>query len=154
MKTKLLSLLLALVMLVSLASCAAETETPDLTATSTVEEKTEETGLWKDARYTEDTTLGEGKKEICVEVTADDKTVTFTLKTDAKNLGEALLDTGLAEGEDGPYGLYIKKVNGITADYDIDQTYWSFCIDGEAQMKGVSDTEIAGGETFQLIRAK
>ena len=70
--------------------------------------------------------------------------------TDKKMVGEALQECGLLEGEDGPYGLYVKTVNGITADYDVDQTYWAFYINGEYAMTGVDVTEITEGGSYSL----
>lgn len=149
MKTKILALFLALALLVSLCACAKGEAAADPTA-----ETQTENGLWTTATYTEDTTLGSGEKEVLVKVIAEGKTVTFTLKTDKENLGDALLESGLAKGEEGQYGLYVKVVNGMTADYDVDQSYWSFSIDGEAQMTGVSDAKIEGGEAFELVYTK
>ena len=63
---------------------------------------------------------------------------------------EALLAEGLIEGENGAYGLYVKKVNGIVADYDIDKTYWAFYINGEYAMSGVDTTEIVEGATYSF----
>lgn len=80
-------------------------------------------GLWADATYTEDTQLGDGAKTVVVEVTAGEKTVTFTVKTDKETVGDALLEHNLVTGEQSAYGLFVKAVNGITADYDVDQTY-------------------------------
>ncbi len=137
--TKLLALILALLALFSLASCF---DSPDTVA------------LWRDATYQMDTTLGEGQKTVVVAVTAGEKTVNFTLKTDAETLGEALLANKIIEGEEGPYGLYVKKVNGILADYDIDQSYWGFYQDGEMMMTGVDGTQIVGGEHFELVYEK
>ena len=54
----------------------------------------------------------------------------------------------MSEGEDGQYGLYVKTVNGITADYDVDGTYWAFYINGEYAMSGVDVTDIAAGSTY------
>ena len=117
------------------------------------EEKTPE-GLWANATYTENTTLGEGSKTITVEVTAEEKTVVFTVKTDAATVGEALMGVNLLAGEEGAYGLYIKSVNGIVADYDVDQTYWAFNIGGEYAMTGVDQTELVDGTVYQLVRTK
>ena len=83
-------------------------------------------------------------------VAADGTTTTFTVTTEKKTVGEALLDEGLIEGEEGPYGLYVKKVNGITADYDVDASYWGFYIDGEYAMSGVDTTPITAGESYEL----
>ena len=64
-------------------------------------------------------------------VDKDGNETAFEVSTDKETVGEALLDAKLIEGEEGAYGLYVKKVNGIVADYDVDQTYWAFYVDGE-----------------------
>ena len=105
---------------------------------------------WSDAKYTKDTTLGTVSKTVTVEVLVEDHLVTFTLKTDATMLGDALLETGLCQGEDGPYGLYIKTTNGILADYDVNQHYWALYINGEYAMSGADSTEITAGTVYRL----
>lgn len=112
------------------------------------------TGLWADALYTEDTELGSGAKTVTVTVQAEDKSVVFTLHTDCATLGEALMEQGLIAGEQGDFGLYVKQVNGITADYDVDGFYWGFYSGGEYMLSGVDMTEIAGGESYELVRTK
>ena len=111
-------------------------------------------GLWKNATYTEDTTLGEGAKTIVVEVTAEGQGVTFTIKTDKDTVGAALIEHKLIEGDESEFGLYVKKVNGILADYDVDKTYWAFNIDGQYATSGVDTTEIKEGVKYQLARTK
>ena len=137
--TKIIAFLLMLLCVFSLASCF---DAPDTVA------------LWKDANYQIDTTLGTGEKTVKVSVTAGEKTVVFTINTNAQTLGSALLENGIVEGENGAYGLYIKRVNGILADYDIDQSYWGFYQNGEMMMTGVDGTAIAGGESFELVYEK
>ena len=44
--------------------------------------KEEEKGIWADAKYTEDTELGEGSKTVKVVVEAEEKKITFTIHTD------------------------------------------------------------------------
>ena len=78
----------------------------------------------------------------------------FEIKTNAENLGDALLEAKLVEGEMGDYGLYIKSVNGIRADYELDGAYWSLSKGGEMLMTGASDTPIADGDTFELTYTK
>lgn len=117
-------------------------------------EKKELGELWKDAVYTEDVTLGEGNKEVKVTVKAGEDEIVITLKTDAKTLGEALLSNKIVEGDNSEYGLYIKKVNGIRADYDKDKAYWGFYKGGELMMSGVDSTDISGGEAFELVYEK
>jgi len=113
-----------------------------------------ENDVWSEAIYTEDTELGEGEKTVLVDVTAESKTVTFTIHTDKDILGEALAEHGLVEGEPGAYGLYVKKVNGITADYDENKCYWGFNKNGESMMTGVDGEEIKGGENYEIVYTK
>lgn len=107
------------------------------------------------ARVTGDGTFQDGDKvgkgSISFTLTVadqDGKEATCTVKTDKTILGEALQDLGILEGEEGPYGLYVKTVNGITADYDLDGVYWAFYIDGEYAMTGADVTEIVDGATY------
>lgn len=110
--------------------------------------------LWQSALYTEDTTLGEGAKTVFVTVTAGEKSILFTIKTDADILGEALLAHGLVEGENGPYGLYVKRVNGILADFDMGGYYWGLRLNGKDTMYGVDGAAISGEEHYELIYTK
>ena len=136
--TRLTLLLLALVMSLCFVACA----------------DVEKTGAWETATYDRNTELGEGSKTVTVKVIADEQELVFTIHTDKETLGDALLEHALVDGEQGPYGLYIKKVNGIVADYDADQTYWSFTKNGELMMAGVDSAEIADGEQYELTRTK
>ena len=111
-------------------------------------------GLWKDATYLSDTTLGEGSKAVAVEVKAGETSVNFTVKTNKDTVGAALLDAKLIEGEQGDYGLYVKKVNGILADYNTDKSYWAFYVNGEYAMSGVDTTKITEGEQYKLEYTK
>jgi hypothetical protein len=109
---------------------------------------------WESVTYLADTELGEGAKTVEVKVTANDRSVVFTIHTDEEILGAALLAHGLIAGEPAAFGLYVKVVNGMTADYDTTKTYWSFYQDGEYMMAGVDSTAIAGGERFEIVLAK
>lgn len=130
--------LLTLIMILSLASCFGA----------------KPVGEWGTVSYAEDTTLGKGAKTAVVEIVTEEKTVTITLKTDEEILGKALAAENLIAGEDGAYGLYIKEVNGVAADYDADQTYWAFYIDGEFAMTGVDSTPIEEGKIYRLSKEK
>ncbi len=117
-------------------------------------DRMQKNGLWENAMYLKDTEFGDGENTVTVEVKAEDQSVTFTINTDSKTVGDALMEHGLIEGEEGQYGLYVKVVNGMTADYDIDQSYWAFYVDGEYAVKGVDSTEITEGVTYQLVCTK
>lgn len=114
----------------------------------------EKTGVWESATYRKDMEFGKGAKTAVVEVKAEEEMITFTINTDKDTVGAALLEHGLIDGEESQYGLYVKVVNGITADYDVDQSYWAFYIDGEYAMSGVDTTEITEGATYQLEYTK
>ena len=73
-----------------------------------------------------------------------------TIHSNGEYVGTVLQELGLIEGEEGPYGIYIKKVNGITADYNVDGTYWAFYVDGEMSMKGADQVEIVDGATYSF----
>ena len=117
-------------------------------------EKVDATGLWENATYRSDKEFGKGEKTVEVEVKVEEQSVTFTINTDADTLGDALLEHGLIAGDDSQYGLYVKTVNGILADYDVDQSYWSFYQNGEYLMSGVDTTDILGGEHFEIVYTK
>lgn len=134
-----LALVLVSLTLISLVSCAGSVK---------------KEGLWENAVYLRDRKFGNGSATIFVEVVADGQSVTFTVKTDKKTVGEALLEYDLIAGEVGDYGLYVTEVNGITADFGVDGSYWSFCQDGEMMMVGVDSAEVTDGAHYQLVYSK
>lgn len=162
MNRKFLSAVLALIMCFALtfSLCACEneevkpTEKPETVATVDEVEKTTVDPVWENAIYKDDTTVGEGKTQVDIKVTAGEKSVTITLKTDEKYLEDALLKEELIAGEESEYGLYIKTVNGIIADYDVDQTYWAIYKDGEYMMEGAGTTEVKSGKEYEFVRTK
>lgn len=81
----------------------------------------------------------------------DGKDTTFDITSDKKTVGEALQEEGLIEGEMGEYGLYVTTVNGITLDWDKDQMYWAFYIDGEYAATSVDLTEITEGVVYSFV---
>ena len=94
-------------------------------------------------------TIGEGQTSFTFEVThLDGTTKSFTVKTDASTVGEALVGVGLIAGEDGPYGLYVKTVDGETVDYDTHKKYWAFYVDGTMSMNGVDKTDVVAGTVY------
>lgn len=96
-----------------------------------------------------------GEKSFTFVVTdLEGKEETFTITTAKATVGEALVDEGLIEGEEGEYGLMVNTVNGVTADWDADQTYWAFYIDGEYAMTGVDQTDITDGATYSMVLTK
>ena len=127
-----LALFLSALMLLSLVGCGGN-------AGQTAGNKVIEDGA----------TIGEGDKSFVTEVVdADGNTVKFTVQTNEKTVGEALQKLGVIDGEEGDYGLYIKTVNGTTADFSKDNTYWAFYVDGEYAMTGADMTDVVDGTVY------
>lgn len=146
-------------MLVCASGCSNDSnaETSSDTSSSTVTSAvsaTEKSSLWETAIYASDTKLGEGNTTVEVEVEADTTAITFTVNTDKEILGDALAEHNLIAGEEGEYGLYVKEVNGIKADYDTDKAYWAFYKDGEYMSTGIDQTKISDGEHYELVYTK
>lgn len=101
------------------------------------------------------TVKGEGATVFYFNVVdKDGKETKFEIHTDKTTVGDALQELGLIEGEQGDYGLYVKKVNGITADYDVDGTYWAFYIGDDYGMTGVDMTDVEAGATYAFKVSK
>jgi len=159
---KLLSLILSTMLIVAMAfsmtACGGndtDKETPNVgtegqnvagTVNDAPGDVQDEQGAQTDAKV-----LGEGKTVFAfVVVDGEGNEHTFEIHTDKTTVGAALLEVKLIEGEDGPYGLYVKSVNGITADYDVDGTYWAFYINDEMAMTGVDATDVEAGATYSF----
>ena len=150
---KIVALIICVVLVAAMAlmttGCKNATEeTPDTTDDVTT---VQDTTVADDSEDEDDNVLGEGENQFTFKVVDKEGNETvFTVNTDKKIVGEALLDLGLIEGEDGDFGLYVKKVNGILADYDVDQTYWAFYVNGEYAMSGVDTTTIENGAEYSF----
>ena len=144
---KLLSLILSTMLIVAMAfsmtACGGNnTETPN------TESQNQVAGTEQDAKAE---VLGEGATVFnFVVVDGEGVEKTFEIHTDKATVGDALLELELIAGETSEYGLYVKTVNGITADYNVDQTYWAFYIDGEMAMTGVDSTNVEEGVTYSF----
>ncbi len=100
---------------------------------------------------TEPQQLGEGATQFNFTVAdKDGKETVFEIHTDKQIVGDALSELGLIEGEESEYGLFVKTVNGITADYDKDGVYWAFYINGEYASTGVDSTAITEGDSYSF----
>ena len=101
------------------------------------------------------TVLGEGTTVFQFSVVdLEGAEAKFEIHTDETTVGAALLNLGLIEGEEGPYGLYVMKVNGITAIYEEDGSYWAFYENGEYGMSGVDLTEIDPDVAYSFVQTK
>lgn len=137
--------ILAIIMSFCLAGCSSENDKETETTSKEAPE------LQSQEPQSQGNQLGQGKTEFTFTVVDKDGNETsFQIHTDKKTVAEALLEHELIAGDEGEYGLYVKTVNGITADYDIDQTYWAFYVNGEYASAGVDSTDVTAGHTYSF----
>ena len=79
---------------------------------------------------------------------------TFEYTSDAPSLGDALVAEGLISGRESSSGMFIDTVNGITADWDKDQTYWAFYVNGEYATTYIDATAITADAVYKLTLTK
>lgn len=142
---RILSLILTLMMALCLVACTPK-ETPNTNS---------DTGSV--ASSNSDTSNSDVTNTVTITVDvvgSDGKTTTFTIKTASENLRGALEQDNLVQGEDGPYGLYIKTVNGELADYNTNGAYWAVYEGDVAAMTGVEEIKITDGGHYKLVYTK
>lgn len=148
-KCKLLSLFLCVVLIAAMALFTTACDNYILNLLGYGQETTAETTT--EGNIDKGTEAPVVKKSFTfIVVDKNGNETTFNLSTDKSTVGDALLEEGLIEGEPGAYGLYVKKVNGIVADYDIDKTYWAFYVNGEYAFSGVDTTPVEEGATYSF----
>ena len=149
---KIMVRLLGMMLIASIAagcSSKGKNETPSQVQNTESLSQTELLNIEEAVSELQENVIGEGSvKFFFTVVDKDGNETAFEVYTDKEMVGDVLLEEGLITGEEGQYGLYVKTVNGITADYDTDGTYWAFYIDGEYAMSGVDTTIIEEGATY------
>lgn len=98
-----------------------------------------------------------GSKNVTISVVnSKAETTTYSLKTDAEYLRQAMDEAeGLTySGTEGAYGLMIDTVNGETADYSVDASYWSFNVNGEYCNYGIDQQPVNDGDAFSIVYTK
>ena len=98
-----------------------------------------------------------GSKNVTISVVnSKAETTTYSLKTDAEYLRQAMDEAeGLTySGTEGAYGLMIDTVNGETADYSVDASYWGFNVNGEYCNYGIDQQPVNDGDAFSIVYTK
>lgn len=91
-----------------------------------------------------------GNKTITLTVVyADASTKDFTIKTNEDYLRGALEQEKLIAGDESEWGLYVKTVDGVTAD-DAAHQYWALYINDDYASTGVDTTPVNDGDHFKL----
>lgn len=93
-----------------------------------------------------------GGKNITVTVIhSDGAEKVFQYSTDEEYLGPVLLAEELAVGEDGPYGLSISAVDGETASWEENQSYWALFVGEEYATTGADGIVLTDGGAYKLV---
>ena len=91
-----------------------------------------------------------GEKHLAITVVyADETSKEFKFSTDAEFLRGALEEQNLVAGDEAEFGLWVKTVDGVTAD-ESTQQWWCFTKGGAEVMTGVDSTPIADGDAFEI----
>lgn len=96
----------------------------------------------------------EGSKDITIEVVNSAAVSTvYEVSTDAEYLIDAMKDAeGLTfDGSEGEYGFTVSTVNGETADFNVDSSYWAFYVNEEYCNYGVSEQPVNDGDSFKIV---
>lgn len=97
-------------------------------------------------------TIGQGATVFRFEmIDADGTRLAWDVHTDEVTVGAALLGVGLISGEESEWGLMVERVNGVLADWDANQSFWAFYIDGDFAMAGADATAIEYGVTYAFV---
>lgn len=148
--SRLLCLMLIVAMALMTVGCGTNAQGEESTSSVETQVSAENSESGQDAAK-DVKVLGEGQTKFqFVVVDREGQETDFEIHTDQTTVGDALLELELIAGEESQYGLYVKTVNGITADYDVDQTYWAFYVNGEYASAGVDATEVEEGATYSF----
>lgn len=92
------------------------------------------------------------QKSVDFKIVLEDKSVkTVHLKTEKSTLAEALVEAGIIEYKgDGFY----TTIDGVTADFNKDGSWWCITKGGEMLNYGLNDLKIADGETYEATYTK
>ena len=127
---KLTAILLTLAMLLALSACVA-------TQTKNTLPSGDET---------------QALKTITVTVVhKDGSSKDFTYQTNEQYVGPVLEKDGLIEGNAGPYGMEITKVDGEQAIYNEDKAYWAVYEGEEYALQGIDTTPAVDGGVYKLV---
>lgn len=99
----------------------------------------------------------QGAKSITIEVVDNNANSTvYDVRTDAEYLRQAMEETKGLEfsGTESEYGMMVETVNGVTADWNVDQSYWGFFVNGEYCNYGIDTQPVMDGDAFQIVYSK
>ncbi len=99
----------------------------------------------------------QGAKSITIEVVDNNAASTiYDLHTDAEYLRQAMEQAEGLEfsGTESEYGMMVETVNGVTADWNVDQSYWGFYVNGDYCNYGIDTQPVVDGDVFKIVYSK
>lgn len=99
----------------------------------------------------------QGAKFITIEVVDNNGSlVVYDVHTDAEYLRQAMEEAeGLDfSGSESEYGMMVETVNGVTADWNVDQSYWGFYVNGDYCNYGIDSQPVVDGDAFRIVYSK
>lgn len=99
----------------------------------------------------------QGNKSITIEVVNKaQESVMYEVTTDAEFLQQAMDEADGLEyvGEEGSYGMMMHEVNGETADWETDGSWWKVNVNGMECNYGISEQPVEDGDAFQIVYTK
>ncbi len=92
-----------------------------------------------------------GGKSVTIEVVhKDESKKTFTCETQEEYLAGVLVAEGIVEDDPFETGMFF-VVDGETADYERDKSYWAVYEDGEYAQLGITELPIQDGGVYSLV---
>lgn len=99
----------------------------------------------------------QGTKSITIEVVDNNANSTvYDVHTDAEYLRQAMKEADGLEfsGTESEYGMMVETVNGVTVDWNADQSYWGFYVNGDYCNYGIDTQPVTDGDVFRIVYSK
>ena len=95
-------------------------------------------------------TSGDGKSVTIEVIHKDESKKTFTCETQEEYLAGVLVAEGIVEDDPFETGMFF-VVDGETADYERDKSYWAVYEDGAYVQLGITELPIQDGGVYSLV---
>ncbi len=95
-----------------------------------------------------ETQTGEKQIEVTI-VHANKSEKVLNIETEAEFLGDAVYEEGVLTEDEYKSGYYT-VIDGETADYNVDQSWWCVTKGGEMTTVGMNEQPIADGDKFEI----
>ena len=95
------------------------------------------------------------KSVVLTVVSSDESKKEYKTNSDVEFL-QQLMDELETEGftyagNESSFGLMVDTVNGVTASFDEDGSYWAFFLNGEYATLGIAEQPVTDGDHFEIV---